>query len=125
MSKEYLIKFIDSVVNGNVDDQKLYMSQYSEHKARELLGVQQKPTEKPVLSEAQMLLVESNLGDDIELDGNDVLVKGNKVARLTYKGDDANAQLFIITNDGTSIPVKDNDIEDLMRIIRHKFLGEK
>lgn len=131
-AKESLSRFIDAVVSGDEDAQKASFSEYTESKTKELLGIPAH-TEQPVqeefciLSEDEIKVLETMLGDDISLDGNNVFVKGKRVGRLEYGGEKdefgEESQLYFVTLDGSAMSIKDNDLEDLVKVISAKFLG--
>lgn len=129
-----LSRFIDAVVDGDEATQKASFSAYTEAKTRELLGVPTNSTgvvqeESCILSEDEVNLLETMLGNDISLDGNIVSVKGKRVGRLEYGGDKDEfgeaSQLYFVTLDGTSIGIEDNDLQDLVHVITTKFLGKQ
>lgn len=133
-AKESLSRFIDAVVSGDQDAQKASFSEYAEAKTKELLGIpsqQVEPVQEEfnILSEEEILMLETMLGDDISLNGNAVLVKGKPVGRLEYGGakDEfgEESQLYFVSLDGTSTSIKDNDLEDLVKVLTFKFLGGK
>lgn len=133
-AKESLSRFIDAVVSGDEDAQKASFSEYANAKAKELLGIPlqaEQPVQEDfcILSEKEIKVLEAMLGDDISLDGNNIFVKGKRVGRLEYGGEKdefgEDSQLYFVTLDGTTIPIKDNDLEDLVKVISAKFLGVK
>lgn len=133
-AKESLYRFIDAVVSGDEDAQKALFSEYTTNKTKELLGIplqaeQSVQEDFCILSEEEIKVLEAMLGGDISLDGNNVFVKGKRVGRLEYgdgKGEfGEESQLYFVTLDGASTPIKDNDLEDLVKVISAKFLDAK
>ncbi len=133
-AKESLSRFIDAVVSGDEDAQKASFAEYTNAKTKELLGIPlqaEQPVQEDfcILSAEEIKVLEAMLGDDISLDGNNIFVKGKRVGRLEYGGEKdefgEESQLYFVTLDGTTIPIKDNDLEDLVKVISAKFLGVK
>lgn len=133
-AKESLSRFIDAVVSGDEDARKASFGEYTIAKTKELLGIPlqvEQPVQEDfcILSAEEIKVLEAMLGDDISLDGNNIFVKGKRVGRLEYGGEKdefgEESQLYFVTLDGTTIPIKDNDLEDLVKVISAKFLGVK
>ncbi len=130
-SKAQLISFVDAVISGNEEAERAAFSQYTELKTQELLGLS-KPAE-PVLevkfTAAQKALLETLIDDEINIEGNSVYVKGKKVGDIYYTGEDETgdeAQLMFAPADGTSSKeIDNNDIAELSKYLRRKFLGEE
>lgn len=132
-SKTQLISFVDAVIAGDQDAEKVAFASYTELKTQELLGLSA-PVVEPVLAEdavtftdADSALLETLIDDNINIEGNSVYVDGKKVGKLHYTGNDEmgdDAQLMFIGVDGRSISIKDNDIAELSKYLRKKFLGE-
>lgn len=116
-TKDSLMGFIDAFITGDETAQKQAFSQYSEEKTKEILGSTQ-PQSVSVEESANIL------GNDIELDGNTVMVSGKPVARIQYEGEDSNAQMVLVVSDGETIKIKNNDLKELASTIRNKFLGD-
>lgn len=129
--KELISRFIDSLVkNDNENEQKTIVSSLAKMTAAEILS-NNKNGEFKLSENHSKFVAEGMLGDDIEIDGDKVFFKGKKVGRLRYEksndepidGDDED-QLVFITNDGFISTIKNNDLEDLARVIYYKF-GDK
>lgn len=129
-AKAKLGAFIDAIIAGNPDAEKTAFAEYTELKTQELLGIAAPEVNvvSTELTEEHKTLLEAMLTDEIRLQGNTVYVQDKKVGRLEYVGKDEfgeGSTLTFLGLDGTRIAVKDNDIEDLVRILRTKFLGEQ
>lgn len=133
-AKESLSRFIDAVVSGDQDAQKASFSEYAEAKTKELLGLPSADAAGAHITiEESMQLNESidmdGKGNMLDFDGNIVLINGKRVGRLEYGGEKdefgESPQLYFVTLDGSSISIKDNDLEDLVKVLTFKFLGGK
>ena len=133
-SKTQLISFVDAVIAGDQDAEKAAFASYTELKTQELLGLSA-PVVEPVLAEddvtftdADSALLETLVDDEIDIEGNTVYVKGKKVGKLRYTGKDEfgeDAHLMFVGDDGGyTASIKDNDIAELSKYLRKKFLGE-
>ena len=138
MSKELLTQYIDAVITSDTDTQKVLFAQYAEAKTKEVLGFkyvepQGEPTtvvglSAPVTEGFLAALVEAQLTDQIDLEGNTVLVNGKAVGRLEERKkseDDLDGDLFFISLTGDISQIKNNDITDLVKVIEYKYLNNK
>lgn len=131
-AKEKLTAFIDAIIAGDDSAEKTAFAEYTELKTQELLGLSAPVAEVNVVSteltEEHKALLEAMLTDEIRLEGNTVYVKDKKVGRLEYVGKDEfgeGSTLTFLSQDGNRMTIKNNDIEDLVRVLRVKYLGEQ
>lgn len=138
MSKELLTQYIDAVITNDTETQKVLFSQYAENKTKEVLGFkyvepQGEPTtvvglSVPVTESILAAITEAQLSDEIDLEGNTVLVKGKPVGRLEERKeseDDFDGDLYFVSLNGEITQIKNNDITDLVKVIQDKYLNNK
>lgn len=138
MSKELLTQYIDAVITNDTETQKVLFSQYAETKTKEVLGFkyvepQGEPTtvvglSAPVTESILTAITEAQLSDEIDLEGNTVLVRGKPVGRLEerkHSEDDIDGDLYFVSLNGDISQIKNNDIVDLVKVIQHKYLDNK
>lgn len=111
-TKSKLFDFINAVIADDTAGEATAYASFIELKSKELLAA------KPQ-NQASDTLSETELGDGIELNGNTVYIDGKKVGVIKYTGEDEMNMMFSDIK-GHTMNVKNNDIEDLVRIITHK-----
>lgn len=110
--KKNILSFINSVIAGDDEQSKLYVKKMCEDKTKQILN----------LTPKKNLLAEADLGDNIELDGNTVMLQGKKIGILDEKDNDV---VFIDIKHHRAYPIKNNDVSELAKLIRELFLGMK
>ncbi len=138
MSKELLTNYIDAVISDDSETRRVVFGQYLESKTKEILGFkfvepQGEPTtvvgipSAAVTESVKAHLTEAQLSDEIDLEGNTVIVQGKPVGRLEERKASADAidgDLYFVASDGTISQIKDNDIADLVKVIQYKYLNK-
>lgn len=131
-----LYKFVDAVIAGDEQAEKESFKIYTELKTQEILGISTPSvlfaepapaaaglTEERIAS--LKALLEVDLGDGIEItNSGEIFINGKKVGKVGYVGDDFDQSMMFDGVDGRSISVKDNDIQDLVKYLRMRFLGK-
>ena len=138
MSKELLTNYIDAVISDDSETRRVVFGQYLENKTKELLGFkfvepQGEPTtivgipSAAVNESIKAYLNEVQLTNEIDLDGNSVLVNGKAVGRLEERkisADSIDGDLYFVGLDGTTSQIKDNEFADLIKVITYKYLNK-
>jgi len=130
-SKVSLLRFIDAVIAGDDAAEKEAFTEYTEMKTQELMGLYTEVpvTETDAMGEQGKLLMEGSLDNDIDIRGYTIFVKGKKVGRYAYTGQqdefgEPSELVFVDLNDNKKYPIKDGSPEELVRFLRKKYLGE-
>ena len=127
-NKEQLYKFVDAIINDDLEAAKLSFHSFSVDKTKTILGLQQSAPIEPTVSEAEEIfegfkqkLVEF-IGDDspIRLDGDYVLVKGKKVGMLKNDLNDLDSGINFVTLDG-SFSKEFDSAEDLYKFLMQRY----
>jgi hypothetical protein len=127
MEKEQLYKFVDAIINDDIEAAKIAFHNFSVEKTKTILGLQQSEADEPVtesekiFEEFKQQLVEF-IGNDspIRLDGDYVLVKGKKVGLIKNDLNDIDSGINFVTLDG-SFSKEFNSAEDLYKFLMQRY----
>lgn len=122
---ELIAEFINKLVAGDTDAARSAFSQYCNAKAKAIHAGENKLLERmEMFNEFKRTLLEFG-GDDspIQLDGDNVLIKGQPVGRIENDLNDFDAGINFVAADG-SFSKEFHTAEELFKFLSQKYLGE-